>query len=307
MILQIIIFSFNRALQLDTLVNSLISNWENPRYEIDILYNTTNIEFQKGYEILIKKLSGYKNIRFHKENPIPDQWSFQELSNIHNFIRYFKYGNKFKPKSNFRSLCIDIIKGSNSNNVMFMTDDAMFIRKVDITDNTLEWVNEGAKDRQYSLRCGVDMNSFNENKIEQNEHTLDWNFYECASNTNWGYPFSVDAHIYSKEVVLSLFKKYIFCNPNTLEGAINSQVYRKTLLGRGKASDKPYLLSYPINMVQTVANNESLGVSCEMLNKMYLDGYTLNYPIPEIILDFQQYPRKLYFYKNGEIVIKKLA
>lgn len=305
--LQIIIFSFNRALQLDTLIDSLMENWKEPMFHIDILYNTSNEKFQQGYNHLIKKCSSYNNIKFHNECSIPDRWNIYELSNIRNIIRLFKHGNKFKPKSNFRSLLIKIMENNMAEHVMFMTDDTMFIRKVEIGKDILNWIYEEPKKRQYSLRCGSNMNEFNSNKVLSQKNILHWNFYECNKKSNWGYPFSVDAHIYSKEIIIKLFRKYIFCNPNTLEGVINTQVYRKKLLGEGKSSYKAYLLSYPINIVQTVAKNENMEIDCEMLNNMYLDGYTLRYPIPEIITDFQQYPKELFFHKDGIVVIKKLS
>ena len=46
--LQIIIFSFNRALQLDTLLTSLVEHWKSPDYCVDVLYNTTDEEFEKA-------------------------------------------------------------------------------------------------------------------------------------------------------------------------------------------------------------------------------------------------------------------
>lgn len=305
--LQIIIFSFNRALQLDTLVDTLMKNWKEPIFNVDILYNSSNEKFQQGYNQLINKYSNYNIIKFHKESHIPDRWNLYELSNIRNLVRIFKYGNKIKPKSNFRSLCVKIMEQNTAKHIMFMTDDAMFIRKVEIGKDIFNWIDKEPKKRQFSLRCGVNMNEYNANKIKLQKNVLHWNFYECNKNSNWGYPFSVDAHIYSKEIIISLFKKYIFSNPNTLEGVINTQVYRKKLLEEGKSSNKTYLLSYPINMVQTVAANESLGIDCKMLNNLYLDGYTLRYPIPEIITDFQQYPKELYFHKNNETIIKKLT
>lgn len=36
--LQIIIFSFNRAIQLDTLLSSFVEYWKNPSYQVDIIY-----------------------------------------------------------------------------------------------------------------------------------------------------------------------------------------------------------------------------------------------------------------------------
>lgn len=46
--IQIIIFSFNRAIQLDTLLTSILKHWKAPsQYELNIIYNTTSIFFKK--------------------------------------------------------------------------------------------------------------------------------------------------------------------------------------------------------------------------------------------------------------------
>jgi hypothetical protein len=76
-------------------------------------------------------------------------------------------------------------------------------------------------------------------------------------------------------------------------------VYRKMLFEEGRSYMKCKLLSYPINMVQIVEKNESLGVDCKMLNNLLLDGYTMKYPVPEKYDCFQQYPDNILLFKDG--------
>ena len=66
----------------------------------------------------------------------------------------------------------------------------------------------------------------------------------------------------------------------------------------------PKLLSFPINMVQTEIGNESCDVDCNYLNRKFIEGYTLEYPIPDQIKTFQVYPDYLML-KKDEIVEKK--
>ena len=49
--LKIIIFSFNRALQLEALLASLRKFWKRPAVSVTVIYNTSDETFQKGYNI----------------------------------------------------------------------------------------------------------------------------------------------------------------------------------------------------------------------------------------------------------------
>lgn len=65
--MQIITFSFNRSLQLDTLLYSVLSHWKSPAFTLDVVYNTSSKEHQKGYDKLIEKMETQPHIAFHKE------------------------------------------------------------------------------------------------------------------------------------------------------------------------------------------------------------------------------------------------
>ena len=52
--IHIIIFSFNRALQLEALLSSIQCHWQKTNYKLSVLYNTSGDDFQKGYDILQK-------------------------------------------------------------------------------------------------------------------------------------------------------------------------------------------------------------------------------------------------------------
>lgn len=299
--LQIIVFSFNRAIQLDTLLTSFQKYWKIPSYQLDVIYNSSNENFQKGYELLINKMRNNKNIKFHKESPKFDGYTCKEIfGSLGNIKHYIKLPYIRKPKSNFRTLLIQLMKNNASKNIMFLTDDAMFIENVEITPEIINWIEEAPYERQFSLRLGKGMNNQPHN-VQEFKNYLDWNLKDMPHMTNWGYRFSVDAHIYNKQIILEFFKKYIFTNPNSLEGYIESKIKSKGYLYHGRSFMQAKLLSFPINMVQTVDNNESLGVDCSLLNTQYLNGYNLQYPLPDNINNFQVYPSTLLLDKNGEI------
>lgn len=296
--LQIVIFSFNRALQLDTLITSLKEQWKQPAYQLDVLYNSSSDAFQQGYEQLIEKHES-AIIRFHKEGKDKRTYSLREWGNPVNFVHLLRFPMLRHPCSNFRPLLIKLIEENPLREVMFMTDDAMYIRPVNIPQEQLDWVNERPFERQYVLRMGLGMNEQPENIIDCGDF-LEWNTYDVPQDNNWGYHFSVDAHIYSKQLILRLFKDYVFTSPNSLEGYICKQVRRHHWLKNARSPRFGTLLSYPINMVQTFSDNETLGISIEMMNDYYLQGYTMKYPVPEVIDVFQQYPNHITLYKDRD-------
>jgi len=298
--LQIIVFSYNRALQLDTLLSSLIAHWKSPSFVVDIIYNTSGNNFQEGYKKLENKFTVNKNFQFHKEsNKHPDRLNYLLLFNYFNYLQWRDFPVTRHPKTNFKSLTIDLMKQSDPRFVMFLTDDTMFVNDVSIDKQCLEWIGNNPKHNQISLRVGVGMDD-NEANYENNGTFLSWNFAKEKMSTNWGYRFSVDAHIYDKDIIIKLLKRNIFVNPNTLEGPVCCDAIRQKWLENGRGPVKPSLLSFPINMVQSVIQNETLGVSAEALNQYYLDDYTLRYPIPDRPNHFQQYPKYLIMEKDGE-------
>lgn len=61
--IHIIIFSFNRALQLEALLSSIQCHWQKTNYKLSVLYNTSGDDFQKGYDILQKEYPAYEFIK----------------------------------------------------------------------------------------------------------------------------------------------------------------------------------------------------------------------------------------------------
>lgn len=297
--IQVIVFSFNRALQLDTLLCTMLEHWKQPSFELDVVYNTSSLDFQNGYDMLIEKMSNNPFIHFHKEEQPADKVGIRDILNIHNIKRFYERKCLRHPRTNFRSLTINLMEQSSAKHIMFMTDDAMFIDDVNLNEDILTWILSEPEQNQYALRVGFGMDDKNAHYNECADY-LAWEFDKQDSSTNWGYCFSVDAHIYAKSTILELFKRNLFVNPNTLEGPIYGDAFRHGLLNQGRGPKYTKILSFPINMVQTVDKNETLGVSTEKMNQYYLDGYTMRYPLPEKPNHFQQYPESLLFYKDGE-------
>lgn len=300
MMVQIICFSFNRAMQLDSLLTSLLENWISPEIKVDIVYNYSSTVFGDGYNMLIKKFKGNK-ITFYKENTTVVKYSMWELLRPTNAVRLCRSIKLRNPQTNFRSIVIKLLEESEADNVMFLTDDSMFVNKVNILPYILEWINENPSENQFSLRMGLKIDQKLENVINDGD-LCRWNMYDTNSKGWWSYPFSVDAHIYNKSYILKLFRAYVFTNPNTLEANICSSVKRQKKLGQAMCFSEIKMLTFPINMVQTTIDNICQGVSVDMLNERYLKGETMKYGLDDNFDATKQYVRYLLFRtKKGEI------
>lgn len=289
-------------MQLETLISSLIENWDAPNYSVDIIYNYSTPDYAKGYEIFANRFRKYP-VRLHREAAIGDRVSIKDCLSLTNLVRMYRIPKLRCAKSNFRSLLIKIIETSKAKNVMFLTDDSMFVKRVNISDDIINWINSSPKENQFSLRLGNGKSGLPENVTEENG-LCSWNMYK--NTASWGYPFSVDAHIYNKQYILKLLKKYVFVNPNTLEACIMSSVYREKKLRCGKCFSEIKMLTFPINIVQDTIENICQQVSVEMLNKRYICGETLRYGVVEDYDATKQYVKELFFYKNGNVEVVRI-
>jgi len=293
--LQIIIFSFNRAMQLNTLLNSMIRDIEAKDYTIDVLYNVSSDVFNQGYEKLKQDYQSYQHIHFIKETTVSKLLAIPEVfhASCKKEYKYFlKTFLKKKKKTNFRKALLRLLTENQAANVMFLTDDACFIEKTTIGNDITEWINADPYSHQFSLRTGKGMNEEPQG-IQTVGNYLEWKYFNYEFFTLWGYLFSVDAHIYNKEAIVKALRHCYFDNPNSLESYVSVFAQKKKHFGTGRAFTKTRLLSFPINIVQHVADNKSLNISVETLNDYYLKGYTLEYPLPDHITTFQVYPKRL--------------
>lgn len=297
-VLDIVIFSFNRAMQLNTLIDSVYKYFQYP-FKMTVLYNCT-AQHSIGYEILKKR---YPQVNFVKEEKESEGYSITELSKLFNIKRYFKYKYVRAPKSDFRRKLISILSNSTSHFVIFLTDDSVFIHPVKLNKLLLQRIADKPTDMQYSLRLGEQINS--PKSYAKESDFMVWAFYDDNNLRDWRYNFSVDAHIYDRKYILSLAKDIIFNNPNTYESFTKIRICQKGEQRYGVANLEPCILSFPINMVQNVQDNKALSVSTEQLEKYFIEGYSLSYHIPEKIDTFQYYPDILYLKKDG--IVKELS
>lgn len=290
--IQIIIFSFNRAMQLDALLRSINDFIGKDQCErVSVIYNTSSPDYEKGYAILKERY----DCRFLKEKQVGRKpYPFGCYLNLFNWRKLVRNPKARRQRTNFRDLTLQCLSNSDAELTMFLTDDSVFIEPVKLKDEWLTYICNNPKSSQLSLRLGkqYDVQPL-ESRVD--DGMLSWRYSDNPTNNNWGYRFSVDAHLYQTHELKRVLSKCVFTNPSFLEGFVQDYARRKNLWNNGYSLIEPSILSYPLNMVQDVAGNESQNVSPQMMNDLFLKGFKIVYPVPSQKTMFQQYPECIEF------------
>lgn len=238
---DILIFSKDRACQLDLLLNS-IKKFFLFDTNINILYTYSNKDFGKGYDILKGK---NKNIVWHKQN----NFELDTKKIINNFTK--KY-------------------------TLFLCDDDVFINFVEF-DDLMELLELYTKEIHcISMRMNSTINFCYPAKLEmiipkfiESKYYLKWNWTEYNPHTCWGYPMSIDNHIYKTNNIVNLINTLHFYNVNDLEANINRNRWR----------NKPFMLSFLQTKIYNIQNNfvkEKSNEEVIQLNENFIDDKKIN-------------------------------
>jgi hypothetical protein len=246
---QLIIFSKNRANQLNLLLESIYTNSNNLFDKISVLYKG-DIEYLSGYERLIKK---YSEINFYKEN----------------------------------SFRIDLLKliDDKINATTFMVDDAVIFKKIEA--NKLEIIEPVINNHIiFSLRLGKNCNYSHPANIhyELGEHETDGQYitfdYTKQQIGDFNYPLSTDGHIFNTEFIKNLLVEINFNNPNTLEANLQKFVFLQTIPKIVNCFVESKLVSIPVNLVNDTFNNRhglQFGISEKELNDRFISGEVIDF------------------------------
>jgi hypothetical protein len=275
--LLIIIFSFNRALQLDCLMKTTIERLKFSNYSIKVIFHTTG-NHKLGYNKLIEKYKDSGLLEFFEREPANNFWSdkLPLLIKNRNLWRYIKHPFLRNPLDNFKRLLEFQIKESGCEFTMFLTDDGYFFKDVEISEKIYCRIRENPMQVSFRMYVGKNLKDCPPN-LENIEGTLKWDYYDSKMYSHWKYPFAVDATIYQSESLLKIIKPVFYHMPTTLESFVVTHCRTKKILSIGYSPLESNYVGIFINRVSTVSNNFAGNVDTEMLNKKFIEGYILDY------------------------------
>jgi histo-blood group ABO system transferase len=238
-----VVFSRNRACQLELFLRS----WQQfvaGNVSPSVLWLATTAEFECGYS----KLMGSQG------------------------------NNRFVRQENFRKDCLNLVKASNPYTVFFV-DDMLFRREVRF-DSSIVMPLQADDVLCVSLRLSPKITycySCNHpSPLPDYLKRNDWNVWRWrGASGDWGYPLSLDGHIFRTAELLPLMERLPWETPNQLECVMASNPLDRPLMA---CREDHAVTNIPANRVQGVFGNRFMneGLSAEELNGRYLGGQTID-------------------------------
>lgn len=308
--MTLLIFSCNRALQLQTLLTSLSTYLavDGP-YSIHILYAASNQDYQMGYEQVAR---AYPHIQFHQERR-QLKWAWPLVASYwKNLYRYLTHSS-LRRTTNFKSLTEQIIADSPYEGVLFLTDDSLFTRPVQLDNTRLKTIlDDPLYAHTLSLRHGLSLLPLPTDIRANRTGGHIWQIQRNLANLgHWTWRFSVDGHLYTRRALLPVLRRLNYANPNSLEGFVNEYIssVQPDLFSTLLFDAQPSLVGFILNKVQTYNGNHSFDIAPAYLNEKMLAGYQLRYRYQEPVTDFQPKLNAIELYNpaTGEQEIIQIA
>lgn len=188
-------------------------------------------------------------------------------------------GVRFVPQTNFRENVLEMLDGLRTDKVMFLVDDILFVEPFRFAD-LASWDSA-----RYipSLRLGKNLSYCytvqRRQRLPQflNESTGDAMIWRWAEGEHdWGYPMSLDGHVFSLDEIRVMALASEFSSPNTLEVALTD--FNDCVSDRlGVCYAKSRIVNVPSNRVQNDNDNIHMGVDPRYLLEQWEAGYQLDY------------------------------
>lgn len=240
MLVDIIIYTKDRACQLDLLLRSIKDNFVNAN-NVWVLEDWSNNEFKAGYT-KVKGLDYGLDIKHIRQT-----------------------------RKTFSGVLRDTVEKSETDFILPLCDDDMFIRCTDISDIS-NYVDDDVIG--IHLRFSSDLTvSYGKwgilplPELFPAGDYLKWDWTTYKIHSRWGYAYNAGGLIYKTGFFKHMIDNIVFDLPNSLEGAMMSGRYKW---------GKKYTVAFEHSPIVNVSVNR---IQNDVLNR---GGRDVNYPPPEL-------------------------
>ena len=248
--MNVLIFSKDRACQLYALLESIEMFDTDNVIKPDVLYTSSTQDFGRGYCSVRERFS--PKVRFHEQTT----FKFDVMAWLNRVQGY---------------------------SCMFLVDDQFMRHPLMVSQYEIDGLlSQNGNIGTVSLRLGKNTtHQYQTNqdvalpKFGRNGNFLTWNSYTYPSSVNWGYPLSVDGHVFRTTDLRALCRRLVFSAPNTLEEQLSLQKgYFSCIMA---CLEESVFVNNPLNLVQSTHNNKFNNyATAEELNNAYLSGMRID-------------------------------
>jgi len=239
MYINVIVFSKDRPAQLDLLLRSMKKH-VGDRVSPHVIYKT-----QYSYHRVMKDHKEYAEFIEQKEMYL------------------------------FKETVIRAVK-SSGDLVMFLCDDDVFIRGFDPDHYLVKGLKTDMSIATLSLRLGKKLSYCYAYNGAMPRPMFRGNTWKWKGRPgDYGYPMSLDGHIFRTYELLDLLEVLNFSDPNTLEGAMAQRPLNCPLM---MSFDEPRLVGVPWNIVSETSRNRYLKTeTAKSMAAKYERGFRISY------------------------------
>ena len=224
-----VIFSLNRAMQLQAALRSLFLNCRDvERLELFVLYKTTNSYHSRQYARLVAEFDQYPNIHFLPESNFRND--LISLLASHGSLspdRFKMFLNTLRLGERFGWLGNKLLSFLRPVYVLFLVDDNIFVQSFRLFD-VIAALEQRPSALGFSLRLGKNTTYCYPDDSAQalpgflpltpNIQSFDW----TVGEHDFHYPLEVSSSIYRLSEILPFINRLSFHNPNSLESRMSA-------------------------------------------------------------------------------------
>lgn len=278
-----IVFSYNRAMQLELLLRSMREKLVND-VAVYVVWHCAP-EHDTSYRILIEEWER-KGVIFWRRSEKPHSLLrvLPYLFRVDNLVRYIRYDYFRRGIDDFKDLVETAIAHSEASHVFFSTDDQYFAAETWIPQKVLEIIHERPDAASYKFNVGRNLREFpmgmpfEEFTVTEQERSisvLEWDYYDPQATSHWAYPFSVDETVFDACSLVHFLHGMLYHMPTTLEAFGVSNVKRQRRFRKGMSPGTSTVVGMPLNRVQQTVANKSGNFSPGVLSRFFVEGFRL--------------------------------
>lgn len=248
---ECIVFSKDRALQLHALISSYLEKVASP-VPLHVLYHTSTPSHQRAYDEVRKIFTDHD-------------------------ISFIRQGSG----ASFRNDLISLLTSVQSERLVFLVDDVIFIEDFDMTDFTkfdpdtfVPTLRMGLNlTKCYTVQQDQPLPERMPNVVQDADKII-WQWQQGIYD--WSYPLSLDGHFFSTREIVTIIDLINFSAPNTLEDEL--QKFRRFFLLRmGVGYKKSKIVNIPCNKVQKENKNIHGTLHQDFLLEQWQKGYQMDF------------------------------